>query len=218
MACKNCKTCKNPVQFWFDRAIEQIEATPGLTFENILEEGTIYPYGQGVKPCCPDCGIYVLSNLETWVTYSEATGGPVMANPPQGAPAGSDEDPCCVNYAGTAGNFANFASTFEDTIGFSKFCCNNNNFNDCVNKLVNSVKDGASFLERGVVEYGTVKENSLLCKLVDLLSGCDTGITDLQKTLTTMLDLGFVIFCTDEGLLVASIEEYLKYIEAIPVN
>ena len=158
---------------------------------------------------------YFFAVYVTWIIYSEATGGGGVVAIPKGAQAGSEEDPCCVNFAGTVSSFTSFAFTFEDPIGFSKFCCNNNNFNDCVNKLTSAVKDGASIIDRGVVEYGTVKENSLLCKLVDLLSGCDTQITDLQKILNIFLDKGFVIACTNTGLFVGSLEEYLKYAEAV---
>jgi len=91
-------------------------------------------------------------------------------------------------------------------------CC----FEDCVpqleNKLGSSNYDNV-VLEKGIVEYSTLKNKSYNCLLLDFAKSFNLSGDDLAEVIDMILDKGFVTACSDGNQIVASAETFLKWVE-----
>jgi hypothetical protein len=209
-----CVPCKHPLEFLFENAYR---ATLGLENKNlffepfisILNEGLLVP---NCNICCPDCGIYVLAGVETFLKYAEAIGELNLE--------------CCINVLASIETKLKY---FE-ALGENQNSCCNTDFNNCFNKLycwVNKPEGSADILDRvldqGIVEYGAFydqclnKSTSGICYIIDFLKkNCDLriGVTNWEF-LNIVLDFGIIIECRENQVFISSVETYLKYAEAV---
>jgi hypothetical protein len=170
-------------------------ANPSETMQDAFTENALI--GSQTAYCCPDCnGRYFLGTAERFLQYYETI---QTLN-------------CCFNsYATAATSITLFSSIGVSEIE-SHICCND--FVSCVNSLRNvTTFEFLQLITLGIVENGTIKDNTTLCNLATILDTYNNG--DALVYLTEILNLGVVIWCADGNVYGESLVQYLKYAEAI---
>lgn len=71
-----------------------------------------------------------------------------------------------------------------------------------------------TILDRGLVESNTVNGEGIVCKLLKFVNDNNISVTDTMEIINKLLDKGFTWRCTPDNI-IASIETYLKYAEAV---
>lgn len=160
---------------------------PQENFDRFLDKGMVTTK---CNLCCPCPGAgYVLASVETYLKYWE---GLALANQLVN-PVG---ETCC--------------SSFQDAI--------ESTFDDCFQQPNTLCTD--IILDKGIVEQGLINGQSQLQNLLDWI----ISIMPLVGTSSTaceildrIIDKGIVIFCEPDTdrLIIASVETYLKYNEAV---
>jgi hypothetical protein len=91
-------------------------------------------------------------------------------------------------------------------------CCTSTCFEDLKEFLGQA--NYTLLLDKGFVEEDTVNGTSLICKLVPFFTNNNISTTEAVAFLDKLLDKGFVYDCT-QATVIASVETYLKYAEAV---
>lgn len=73
-------------------------------------------------------------------------------------------------------------------------------------------------LDKGFVEEPTINGEGLLCKFLEFVDDNEISVADAMLIMSTLLDKGYVFSCNEGTTIIASIEEYLKYAEAVGVT
>jgi hypothetical protein len=91
-------------------------------------------------------------------------------------------------------------------------CCTYTCFDDLKNFV--GATNYNLLLDKGLVESNTINGEGIVCKLIKFVNDNNISITDTMSILDRLLDKGFVWKCTPDNV-IASIETYLKYAEAV---
>jgi hypothetical protein len=70
-------------------------------------------------------------------------------------------------------------------------------------------------LDKGFVEDNTVNGTGLICKLVPFFTDNNISVSDAMSIMDLLLDKGFAYSCSGTNTVIASVETYLKYAEAV---
>jgi len=208
-----CVPCKHPLEYLFENAYL---ATLGLenkvsfteAFLSILNEGLYIPK---CNICCPDCsGLYILSGAETFLLYSEFS-------PP--------DIECCLNFIGSTETSLQFNESLQNNK--PEICCNTE-FNNCFNKLYcwfnkPEALSGTSPIDTGIVEYGAFYDKcddkliSGLCYINEFFKKyCDLNLGTYRfEFINLLLELGIVVRCIDDYVIIGSVSRYIQYVEAV---
>lgn len=176
--------------------------SPAEVLDVLLDQGLILPPSTNI--CCPPCDPYVLASVETLLKFAEAVGST-----------------CCYNIAASVETYLKFAEGYSGSV-----CENNSSFSDCVAEIENLLtpSEYVSFLQSGLVELGHIAADgsgdSWVCILATYLQSSfnlQTGspALPLSEMLSTIQDKGIVISCIPDGFIMASVETYLKWAEAV---
>jgi hypothetical protein len=201
--------------------------SPFWILYDILDTGQNYPTGSP-NVCCPSCGPYIISSVETFLKYAEAVGYP------QNCCA------CCLNaYAApeviavlekalsrqpipkpalAKAAIAEPVPTNEFYLGCT------NHFTEEVEslKLLLTPTEQLDFADIGIVEYGSLNAD-LTSNVSDLKAMLVAFFTAPGNLLTygamleNLLSIGFVLWCANGRTYLSSVENYLKWAEAVGV-
>jgi len=180
--------CIHPIDNFFDQisfdsesTIETIERALGTT----LDGGIV---GSSCGACCPDCGVYVLGNMD--IVYP-------LLNCLQ-------DNECCIHFTGSVTNYITFQTNYAN---YTVQCCND--FNNCLEELKSAIPAYSNLLNYGVVEYSTINDNTVICVLVTKLQALGFSEIQIQSIMTVLLAHGLVIACEDGNLTITSIDTYM---------
>lgn len=95
-------------------------------------------------------------------------------------------------------------------------CCTDN----CIDKLEDLYGTNLTdrILDKGVYEYSLLGTKSILCDLYNYLKDNNVGLDDAIDFADRLLDKGVVFQCYGENQILASVETYLKYAEAVGIT
>lgn len=140
-----------------------------------------------------------------------------------GADAGYDT--CCLNIYGAYENLVDYSFDFLDIQKDIDKCCGEKLSQDCFQSLLEYIEsediynyiynnpsvviDGYT-LNPGVVEYGQINGDTLLCDMYDVLSQKPKEVA--EEYLRTFLYYGFVVSCVEGQVIITSLETYLEHI------
>ena len=180
--------------------------SPAAVLDLLLDKGIILPPSTNI--CCPPCNPYVLASVETMIKYLEAV----------------TELNCCYNIAASVETYLKWAESAESE--GATVCSDDSSFSNCLTEIQSllSSSEYATFLDKGIVETGHIGTDgsgeSWLCILATYLQSSfnlqtGTPVSTISEMLDRIQDKGIVIECIPEGFIIASIETYLKWAEAV---
>jgi hypothetical protein len=209
--------------------------SPITIVDRLLDKG-IVASNETLDLCCPDCvqnmnnnnvSIYILASVETFLKFTEAVGcgvSPVVPAIPNSTeqPLGSSSYggycQCCTHIMASVETELKLYEFYgyQDEPNTSPPC--SDNFNDCVNNIFSTftAEEMDRILDIGIVEYGAIRGSSQLCKINEYLDlAIFSGISSGTKTemLDRILDIGFVVSCHNDEMIIASVETWLKSAE-----
>lgn len=198
--------CLDPFTYTWNAAINQVALDSTLSlaeyFDIFLDKGQVLSSAANV--CCPDCTlnpIYVLSSTETFLILAEAlnwTSEPDLT--------------CCINIQASVETYLKWSEAFGD----NQYPCCNNDFESCLSKFP-AIADLNRILDKGVVETNGYDGNTLLCKIYELFVNTPEDLlqgSTISEVFDRILDKGFVAYCCDCNVIIASVETFLKWWEA----
>lgn len=194
--------------------------------DRILDKGVVQS-NEELQICCPECsqddntGLYVIASVETYLKFAEAVGltgsGGAVPALGFGAITPNNDVTCCVHIT----------ASVETTLKFNEACgapTNINcptNFNECVNSIKETLTaEGVDrILDKGIVEFGSLSGLSQVCRLkefIDLSLELDPlNSSSNAEILDRILDKGIIISCYGTDIIMASVETWLKWAEAV---
>lgn len=185
---------------------------PYQQFIQRLDKGVIFPKS---ILCCPDCGPYAISSVETFGKFYEAIAGCTEL--------------CCLSFTGGAESLLKLNEILDAFLTPEEkdeiYPCGND-FLQKIDSLLSEMNSNPSktyntnyFLGEGIVEYGLLNSDSSssINKLRDLLFSINTTQTE-DVIFKEVLDKGIVVYCTEYWTVIASIETFLKYAEATGIT
>jgi hypothetical protein len=93
-------------------------------------------------------------------------------------------------------------------------CCNDNCLDEFKEFIGPTCFDTIN--DKGFVEYSSIQGKGIACKLLELAEKYNIGPTDIFNIMNIILDKGIVVYCDQTGTIsIASVEEWLKYAEAL---
>jgi hypothetical protein len=198
--------CLDPFTYTWNAAVNQALLDPTLSvaehFDLLLDRGQVLSSAANI--CCPDCTInpiYVLSSAETFFKLAEALGW--------------TEEPdltCCINIQASIETYLKYNEAWQ----IEQYPCCNNDFESCLSQF-STIADLSGILDAGVVETNGYNGNTLLCIIYDLFVNTPEdllqGLT-ISEVFDRILDKGFVAYCCDCNVVIASVETFLKWWEA----
>lgn len=177
-------SCIDPFTYLLQRANESSVGT--------LEERVIALLDRGVVTentglyCCPDCGVYVLCSVNTFLKYIEGVGDIPVS--------------CTLNVTASVETYLVYAESIQ------QYVTDDHRTNPQSTSCVESYST-EEVMDAGVVELGTINNSTLVC------------IVGQNGLLTpTFLDAGIVVECKNGEIIIASVNTYLKYLEAITLG
>jgi hypothetical protein len=209
--------CIDPITYIWNLAVNNWELDPSLTipeyFDIILDKGSIIE-GKNDKICCSDCPtgdtfpkVYVLACVETWLKWAEAVGITASGFDPEGII-------CCNNVSASVETYLKYKEAVDDNL--DDLCCDND-FEDCLLNL-SQVANWGRLLDKGIVETNTVNGNTLVCTLTNLILNApedSLGVASFTEVIDRLLDKGLVSYCCPCSTIIASVETFLKWAEAV---
>lgn len=72
-----------------------------------------------------------------------------------------------------------------------------------------------TLLDKGIIEESTVNGTGIICELLAFVDDNNISVSDTMSIISVLLDKGFVANCGGGTTIIASIETYLKYAEAV---
>jgi hypothetical protein len=213
-----CVPCKHPLEYLFENAYK---ATLGLENKVSFSEALITILDQGLfiqncNICCSDCGIYVLTEVESFLQYLEFFGF---------------DAECCLNLFGSNEAWLKYREVVSSVPpnNIPNNCCDTQ-FQDCFNKLycwLNKPEGSTNVLDRlldkGIIEYGafydkcTNESTSGLCYISEFFKKyCNLNIGESKtEFLDRLLTTGIIVECGENGIIISSIATYIQYAEAV---
>jgi hypothetical protein len=205
--------CVNPLVEVFDTILDIIPTTgpdpEDLTKEiqevitNTINNGFVL--GKSCDACCPDCvtGRYVLADAASFGFYYEETysGGEL----PEGSP-------CCVEITSNYNVFEDLEKIF-DTAPPTGVCSCDSNYDTCLEQLKGLFQPNVwlTVLAAGIVEESTLGGYTSLCAVKNFIASLPGILSQAQKAeiLITLLNVGIVVECKNNGVIITSIDSYL---------
>ena len=93
-------------------------------------------------------------------------------------------------------------------------CCTDNCLDDL--KQLIGVNCFETILDQGFIEYSTIQGRGLACKVLEIAEKYNISPSQVFEIINVILDRGIVVHCDPNGQIsIASIEEWLKYAEAL---
>ena len=206
--------CTNPIVYFINYASWYISNNPGSTISSILDMPNVFPFNQNI--CCP-CNFadgYILSSDlsantgYTLVDYFNKYESSVSANN------------CCINYNFNISNIDPLIGNLNGYFQNKQKCCNKDDFNKCVNDLLNLAPEFSSISavyipaanqNSGIIEWGRVDDSALntsVCSIVDVLS--DKPESFIKDFVDVIINKGIVVNCkTNVGVIVTSVQTYM---------
>jgi hypothetical protein len=187
--------------------VPSTNSSPAEVLDIILDKGLIIP--ESAEVCCPTCNPYVFASVETFLKFAEAVNC--------GTPGTCT---CCSRVNASVETYLKYAEAVGNEI---ESCENNEAFMDCLEEIQNqlSLPEINILLDKGIVEYGSLgtPASTQLC-LINTFAlsafNIQTGNTSTYfEIITRILDKGIVIDCTGTETIIASVETYLKWAEAV---
>lgn len=198
--------CVDPFTYTWNAAANQtlLDSTSSLAeyFDLILDKGQILSSAANI--CCPDCTInpiYVLSSTETFLKLVQSLGWGKVPN-----------STCCINIQASVETYLKWSEFFGD----NQYPCCNNDFESCLSQF-STIVDLSRILDKGVVETNGYNGNTLLCIIYELFVNTPEDLlqgSTISEVFDRILDKGFVAYCCDCNVIIASVETYLKWFEA----
>lgn len=184
--------CDSPITYFINTALTgTVIANAGRVITDLLDGGLIL---NSCNLCCPDCdGTYILSSTVPFQAF---------------IPLFTPTVACCMNSELTVANYLiiNEALTpwqFQPTA-----CCND--FGVCITELTSSVDNYSTLLTAGIIEYGTINDNTGLCLLLDAIKTIypSATATQLGLLIESILTAGLVIACENGKIFMGSVAAY----------
>lgn len=226
-----CVSCKNPISYFLELGLlgEQTDynrsSMPEL-FDYTLDQGFVL---NNCDKCCPNCGIYILASIETFINVIQTQ----LGTPSERLLPYKD---CCLNYIGSVETILKLVEASDI---YEKYPCCDVKLGECYNEMIcfqRTYEPGigsstSEFIDRindkGIVEYGAILDNctgevtSQLCNILDYikeiyspaLSTLNNG-SSMGEIIDRFLDKGIVIQCTEGKVLVFSAEKWIEYIDS----
>jgi hypothetical protein len=209
--------CVNPLEEVFNIILDIIPTTgpnpEDLTklIEEVITD-TIkngFVLGKSCGACCPDCitNRYVLASVSTFGTYYETIYD--QGELPEGSP-------CCVEVTASYSQYSKLGIIF-DTIPPTGDCNCDSNYDTCLEQLKGLFQPSVwlTVLETGIVEESTLGGYTSLCILKDFIASLPAVLSQTQKAeiLTTLLGVGMVVECKNNGVIITSVDSYLQGIQ-----
>lgn len=219
-----CVSCKNPLEYLFELSYL---ATKGLNTRISFEEALDGLLDVGIKTstcdyCCPQCGVYVLASVETFLKYGEALGF---------------IPDCCSNLFASTETYLKFWEAVALTnLDVSGSCCDPR-LDLCINKFLCWSSENANLnpkisfngtfetiLDKGIVEYGSFIDNctneveSGLCILMNFINNKPDFYINSSpgEFIDRILDKGISVVCLPTGeILIGSVETILKVLQDV---
>lgn len=89
----------------------------------------------------------------------------------------------------------------------------------CIAKLQDylSGSDFNTIMNKGIVEYSTFNGKSFICYLLDYIieNEYTLGSSSFEEVLSEILDVGIVIYCTEDKQIIGDVEEFLTIMEGL---
>ena len=157
--------------------------------------------------CCPDCTkVYVFASVETFLKFAETIGG---LN-------------CCLH---TTSSVETNLKLVEAVGGTLEVPTCPQNYNSCIDSLFEDLtpEEIDRILDKGIVEYGSISGDSQVCRIHDFINlSYNNQIGAVPSTkgeiLDRLLDKGIVIACSETEIIIASVETYLKWADAVGLS
>ena len=186
--------CQSPIEYILNYALTNVTdpSTIGEIISQVLNTGIAL---ENCNLCCPTCGdIYALTSL---VTAQKLLESGVL-----------NTKPCCLNIT------ADMEAYMKFIVGMSTVslppCCND--FTVCTNKLAENVDDYGLILAVGIFEWSTLKDNTGLCELLNILLNFVPTLSpeEIRIIIVAILDTGFIVQCKDGVMLISSYDTFSK--------
>jgi hypothetical protein len=189
--------------------------------------------------CCPDCiqnmnsynvGIYVLASVETFLVWADkipcVEQAAVALSDTTEQPLGAVDDSgnrckCCTHIYASVETESKFYEEYGERDATNTLPPCSNNFSQCVNDIISTFNSEQQdrFLDKGIVEYGSISGSSQLCKINEYLdlvifSGISNGTK--AEMLDRILDKGIVLSCHNDEVFIMAVETWLKVAGGYP--
>ena len=204
------KGCVDPLTYLFNLAFSDALATNkdlDDAVSDILMSGLVIPTSNQI--CCPECEaapFYALTNTLTFDRLGSKLKwwqvGPNVI------------DYCCINYIAPSGQHSDLQTNFRAGQKFPD-CCDNN-FTECANLFNNDPFRYMTIVDDGLVEVNSLKGQSGLCNLYNILSNLPKGVRFKTTATTFVLDFlaaGFVTHCCGCFITLRNIQAFENYID-----
>jgi len=205
-------------------------ASPYWIFSNQLENGFLNPTGNP-NVCCPSCGPYVIASAETMLKFLEAVGYRFNCCD------------CCLNAYATSETMLQFkegigvSSKEESALASSTLTPSASTIPDnqlylsCTNHFVEEIESLNTLLtpaekltiaDKGISEYGSLNHDftsnvSDLKTMLMAFYNATGNLLGYEPMLINLLDQGMVVDCRYGETIIANVEGYLKWAEAVGV-
>jgi hypothetical protein len=213
MSCKKCKTskcscettiCTNPLIYAMKSVFSLVDGNANLptVLSDVLTGGISISNNKNL--CCPDCknGIYFLGGAENFINLYNTTTTRI----------------CCLEHASAVET----RLTVIEATG-NKYGCCNTDFNEAFQQWFDaSSSSSANFYLDDLVELGILESSSFngysgLGILFNYLQLNHPELTpeNYLNILSVIVNLGLVIQCNGCEIVIASVDTYLTWVEAI---
>jgi len=164
------------------------------TLTDILQRGVIIQ--QPSNYCCPSCGDYYYFG-----------GNLGFLNLIAGIGDGPPSTDCSLTIVAEVETYL----TLMEAFGYSTsaYTSNQTSLNCIQSGLTAHPLKSDEWADKGIIEYGNFESFNLACAIMETFSETD---------ITAILDNGLVIQCTDDVIIIASTDTYLKFAEAVGLS
>ena len=197
--------CLDPFTYTWNAAVNQALLDSSLSvvehFDLLLDKGQVLSSAANI--CCPDCTvnpIYVLSGVETFLKLAEPLGW-----------LDAPDLTCCINIQASIETYLTYSEAWDE-----QYPCCDNDFESCLSQF-STIVDLSGILDAGVVETNGYNGNTLLCIIYNLFVNTPEDLLQgqtISEVFDIILNKGFVAYCCDCNVVIASVETFLKWWEA----
>jgi hypothetical protein len=200
----------------------------------LLNQG-IVKSNENLDLCCPDClntfnsgqmgaYTYVLSSVEQFMKFAEVagcTGGPAIPNEQKLGYYNPGECGCCTHIYASVETELKFYEDYNDPDNNRSDLCPDN-FNQCVDNILSSftTNERSRILDVGIIEFGSISGSSKICKvneMINLFIQDNQMSTNKFDVFLSILNVGIVICCYENEIVIANIETWLKWAEGVGI-
>jgi hypothetical protein len=197
--CQPDNSCVNGLTYFFNEldSLLPFESYLSLLTESLNSGISIYNPGLEIPICCPDCGYYLLSGVETSLKFFDGTGRPNI---------------CCLNEATTSESYLKLVEGLGDLYegNYPKVCCNE--FEPCLPQFEQDFS--IQIFNDGVIETPYYNNHSNLCILTDIVISLPYTLDEKNQIIKTILRQGLVIWCCYDDVFMSSASLYNKWLNS----